>query len=385
MAIDSKRPFLSRFFGSEESVDEPNPLFDSEYYLSHYQGVNPANAYKHYCKFGIAKGFNPNEFFDTRWYLSVYPDVDEEAMNPLDHYLKFGSAEGRNPSPRFSSLLYLAVYPDVARQLINPLLHYMTVGKSERRQPIPVSILPPSKRVVEFFSEDLAAFAAGLRIDGLIGHLVRWEDKFWVWTSLTRNLSALPDSDLAMLHPPEADLVSLQYEPARAGDFRPSFAAIQLLKEGLTLFFAKQKELRELNADSESTVVTEREEVFSDQTVAYDNIGEEVSARFWREFIFMVNTLSAEVREPISISDNENFSFALLSKLEAIFPLPLSTRALFFYILHNDLRVFVEQNKIIEGAWGSLTTHSRQLILSIRPPSQEIRLRLRPRRRSVAI
>jgi hypothetical protein len=382
MVIDTG--FLSRLFGSEGSADEPNPLFDSEYYISRYSNVDTSNPYGHFCKIGIAKGFNPNEFFDTSWYLSVYPDVAEREVNPLDHYLKFGPAEGRNPSPRFSSLLYLAVYPDVARQLTNPLLHYLTIGKAERRQPIPVSVLPPSADVIKYFDEGLAAFATRLEIDGLLGHLAGWEDKFWVWTSFLRDLGA-PLAFHQSLPYAESKTTSLQYEPARAGDFRPSIAAIALLNHGLTFCFSRQQAFYEMNEVDEAMVPSEYQNAFVDEKVANVEIGEEISARFWRELIFVVNKLSTEVQEPFSITENDNFCFPLLSRLEVIFPLPLSNRALFFHILHCDLRYFVEQNEVLEGAWGSLIVREKKLILKILSPQEVVLPRLRPRRRSVVV
>jgi hypothetical protein len=89
----------------------------------------------HYVAYGAAEGRDPNPLFDTDWYLAQYPDVRGSALNPLAHYLKYGAAEGRNPSPLFDTGWYEATNPDVARSGLNPLVHYLDYGAAEGRAP----------------------------------------------------------------------------------------------------------------------------------------------------------------------------------------------------------------------------------------------------------
>ena len=61
----------------------------------------------HYLERGVSEGCDPNPLFDSRWYLQRNPDVAAAGMNPLLHYLRFGAAEKRDPHPLFSMAWYL--------------------------------------------------------------------------------------------------------------------------------------------------------------------------------------------------------------------------------------------------------------------------------------
>jgi hypothetical protein len=75
----------------------------------------------------------PNPVFDTDWYLSVNPDVRASRSDPLEHYFLYGSSEGRDPSPAFDATAYLDRYEDVWVAGIEPLLHYLPHGAAEGR------------------------------------------------------------------------------------------------------------------------------------------------------------------------------------------------------------------------------------------------------------
>jgi GT2 family glycosyltransferase/glycosyltransferase involved in cell wall biosynthesis len=98
------------------------------------KGIHPL---VHYVAYGAAEGRNPNPLFDTGWYLAQYPDVRASVFNPLAHYLKHGASEGRNPSPLFDTGWYLATNPDVEKSGLNPLVHYLDHGAAEGRSPLP--------------------------------------------------------------------------------------------------------------------------------------------------------------------------------------------------------------------------------------------------------
>jgi O-antigen biosynthesis protein len=93
-------------------------------------GVDPLT---HYLEKGWRERRNPNPLFDTHWYLETYPDVGQSGVNPLVHYLRFGGLAGRDPSARFDSSWYLEEYPDVGDGRINPLVHYLGWGQFEGR------------------------------------------------------------------------------------------------------------------------------------------------------------------------------------------------------------------------------------------------------------
>lgn len=97
-------------------------------------GVNPFN---HYLTSGGFSGYDPNPLFDSDWYLSTYPDVVAAGVNPLVHFTT--CSDVRDPSPLFDSAWYLHTYPDVAAAGVNPLLHFVTSGCVEGRFPGPLS------------------------------------------------------------------------------------------------------------------------------------------------------------------------------------------------------------------------------------------------------
>lgn len=86
---------------------------------------------------GWQHGLNPDPLFNTAYYLAHNPDVAAAHINPLLHYENNGWKEGRNPSAGFNTRAYLAANPDVSAAAINPLSHYLQNGQSEGRQAYP--------------------------------------------------------------------------------------------------------------------------------------------------------------------------------------------------------------------------------------------------------
>jgi len=63
------------------------------------------------------EGRNPNPVFDSRWYLATYSDVTEAEINPLVHYISSGASEGTATRGRiFDSLWYQTRLPTFERQ-----------------------------------------------------------------------------------------------------------------------------------------------------------------------------------------------------------------------------------------------------------------------------
>ncbi len=118
-------------WGAAEGLD-PNPLFDTSWYLDQYADVrdSEANPLVHYLKHGAAEGRNPNPFFDSNWYLEQNQDVKKAGGNPLKHYLLYGAKEGREPSERFHSHWYRNKYLSGESDAINPLAHYLHYGRA---------------------------------------------------------------------------------------------------------------------------------------------------------------------------------------------------------------------------------------------------------------
>jgi hypothetical protein len=113
-------------------------LFDRDFYLaqkspeSRSSDVDPIS---HYLQHGAARGYDPNPLFDSDWYLSQNEDVRAAGINPLIHYILSGAAEGRDPSPLFDTDRYLEQHPDVRAKGINPLGHYLRFGIRDGLKP----------------------------------------------------------------------------------------------------------------------------------------------------------------------------------------------------------------------------------------------------------
>ena len=110
-------------------------LVHAKWYAGHNPDVPERYALLHYLDHGAAEGRDPNPLFDTRWYLAEYPDVAASGINPLVQYVSSGASEGRNPHPLFDTRWYRARHMGGVNA--NPLLHFLTAGSTEL-QPHPL-------------------------------------------------------------------------------------------------------------------------------------------------------------------------------------------------------------------------------------------------------
>jgi capsular polysaccharide biosynthesis protein len=122
-------------------------LFDLKWYQG-YVGtgkvlqLSPKEAIAHYISTGVPRGLNPNPLFDTNWYLRKYPDVASAGVNPLVHFIRCGAREMRNPSEQFNTAWYKETYPEVVAAGFNPLAHFLRYGEKEGRFPRRVAANP---------------------------------------------------------------------------------------------------------------------------------------------------------------------------------------------------------------------------------------------------
>lgn len=127
-------------------VLEDTGLFDQEYYrrcFSHSLNIGIKDSLDHFLKIGAIEKSNPNPLFDTAYYLQKYNDVARLGVNPLAHYHLFGYRTGRSPHPYFSSENYLSLNPDVAAAQVDPLQHYLNTGAQQGRIAFSSSLLLP--------------------------------------------------------------------------------------------------------------------------------------------------------------------------------------------------------------------------------------------------
>lgn len=106
-------------------------LFFSSYYRKQLPDVR--FPIQHYFLYGAWEGKNPNPLFDSSFYLDTNREVYRAGMNPLLHYILFGWKAGKDPHPDFSTTGYLKAYPKVAESGMNPLFHYLKFGVLDGR------------------------------------------------------------------------------------------------------------------------------------------------------------------------------------------------------------------------------------------------------------
>ena len=98
-------------------------LFDEGFYRAVHPdleaGVEPI---LHYLDQGGFQGRDPNPFFDSDWYLEKNPDVAAAGVNPLLHYIRHGAAERRSCHPGFDPSWYLENNPDAIALATSPVL-----------------------------------------------------------------------------------------------------------------------------------------------------------------------------------------------------------------------------------------------------------------------
>ncbi len=126
-------------------------LFDLEYYNSQlkFSFLTQCGAITHYLKKGYKLSVNPNPYFDTKYYLDSNPDVRQNNKNPLYHFLVNGHKEDRNPNMEFNTQLYILLHKDeLQTRKLNPLFHFIQhnpVGKTFGNNATPKEALANGK------------------------------------------------------------------------------------------------------------------------------------------------------------------------------------------------------------------------------------------------
>lgn len=73
-------------------------FFDAEWYVRRYGDVADTGLtpFDHFLTRGMRDLRDPNPAFDTAWYLEAYPDVGRQYL-PIEHFVRCGAEEGRRP------------------------------------------------------------------------------------------------------------------------------------------------------------------------------------------------------------------------------------------------------------------------------------------------
>jgi hypothetical protein len=131
-------PLVHYIQAGELERRSPHPLFDLTFYIDQRSAktVEPQNHLLHYLVDGRNDQLAPHPLFSPSFYLERNPDVAAHNANPLIHYLESGWKEGRNPHPLFLNDYYLSSSPELIEQEINPLFHFVTEGFSRNPTPL---------------------------------------------------------------------------------------------------------------------------------------------------------------------------------------------------------------------------------------------------------
>ena len=105
-------------------------LIDMSWMSNNYKNTNlNVKDYEQLFRAGV----DPNPYFDSDWYMSTYQDVATSGLDPLFHYVLFGKVEDRKPNPLFDPIIYLRKHPEL-RELQGTLLaHFIQNGAGEHR------------------------------------------------------------------------------------------------------------------------------------------------------------------------------------------------------------------------------------------------------------
>ncbi|MFG1395465.1 glycosyltransferase [Roseixanthobacter pseudopolyaromaticivorans] len=110
-------------------------MFDVQFYRSQLLLDLDIEPFTHFVMQGAKSGLLPNPLFDTQHYISLAPRLFDTHPDPLTHYLLIGEEIGLAPSRFFDPDFYKEGLPKEQRDT-NSLLHYLTVGGHDDRDPV---------------------------------------------------------------------------------------------------------------------------------------------------------------------------------------------------------------------------------------------------------
>jgi hypothetical protein len=123
VAASGINPLLHYIHHGEREGRRPSILFDPTWYRETFHLDEAELCLAHYLRERLTGRVNPNPDFDTDFYLSAYPDIAAAGIDAFAHFMDIGFREDRNPSPHFDTAFYRSRYlrhqPEV-----NPLLDY---------------------------------------------------------------------------------------------------------------------------------------------------------------------------------------------------------------------------------------------------------------------
>lgn len=174
--IGSSEPLAYYIREGWRRAHDPNPAFDTFWYLEQHHARTDRDPLSHYQTVGNKQGFEPSPGFDSKFvkrlvkndngecsfenalvaYLSLSPETRRpnalfdptfyraqfsrplvQIGDPFWHYRRIGQSMGKHASPAFDGVRYLEQNADVANLGVEPLGHYIMHGAREGRSAHP--------------------------------------------------------------------------------------------------------------------------------------------------------------------------------------------------------------------------------------------------------
>ncbi|GAB0116260.1 glycoside hydrolase family 99-like domain-containing protein [Acidisoma sp. 7E03] len=123
VAAGDINPLIHYLHHGEREGRRPSLLFDPTWYRETYHVEDGELCLAHYLRERLTGRVNPNPDFDSDYYLTLYPDIAAAGVDPFAHYIEIGFREDRNPSPDFDTAFYRSRYLRYQPH-INPLLDF---------------------------------------------------------------------------------------------------------------------------------------------------------------------------------------------------------------------------------------------------------------------
>lgn len=123
VAAGKINPLIHYIHHGEREGRRPSLYFDPVWYRETHHLEDGDLCLAHYLRERLTGRVNPNPDFDTDYYLTLYPDIAAAGIDAFAHFMEIGFREDRNPSPDFDTGFYRSRYLR-HQPHVNPLLDF---------------------------------------------------------------------------------------------------------------------------------------------------------------------------------------------------------------------------------------------------------------------
>ena len=128
--IGARHPFSHYLLEGWRSNLRPSPFFNPDYYRDRSEwSEESGNPLVHYLSNNIKREKDCSIFFSHGWYLDKTPLPEPLRQNAIKHYKLHGSLAGKSGVPLFDPNFYARQIEEQEGTCTDPLLHYLVVGE----------------------------------------------------------------------------------------------------------------------------------------------------------------------------------------------------------------------------------------------------------------